>query len=349
MFYTISIEMNYFCTDKADTKESNCLFEKAYELVMESFRSSNFPAVYRIFQLLRQGDNDNILNHTFLLKRHIDLHNAAPENSVSILESLHVSMLDKVVDIYQTTTSNKKIHIFCDIDDTVLKVIHLDNHDFSMVLQGWRDIAYPFISQKLRDFVSDSSFSSGFVTFPTNRPVYLEDYTKRQIKESLPGIQFNILPADDFLFMHYALQAILLKNPRPFTKEWFDLYYFSGISKFNRIMKYMSVYPELVFAFIGDTGEGDFITASLLLFHSKIKNIYLHDIKAENGIGYLPPNSVHVFQNSHLWLKLEIPAKDHIVVSARSGSNSYHQRNIYLFDNFDPASVDEMFQSIKSF
>jgi hypothetical protein len=111
----------------------------------------------------------------------------------------------------------------------------------------------------------------------------------------------------------------------------------------------VSVYPELVYTFIGDSGEGDIITASLLLFHPKIKMIYLHDIKGENGQSYLAPNSVHVFQNSHLWLKIETSTKDHIIVSAKSGASSYRQRNIYLFNNFDAASVDGMFQSIGAF
>lgn len=240
------------------------------------------------------------------------------------------------------TPSIRKIHIISDIDDTILKKFHLPKHDYSMKCNNWNEEYYPYLYEYFNDFIRNHPRSSGFVSFCTIRGNYLSNYTKSQLYPKI--YKFNVLFSENFLFLYYTFIIMISNTISPFTVDWFHHYYYAGISKFNKILNFIQMYPEYDFCFFGDTGEGDLITGSLLLLNDMVKYIFLNDIKDHENQSYLRQDSkLHVTKNDYKFYfhRIENRIDVSIIVKDKLMCDS---KKIYLFQNFDKQSIHNIFE-----
>ena len=294
----------------------------------------------------------------FKFKRYIDTHAQDKKygRKMDVLEIFHLVPFSIRNEIYKdakkqhfgmddlATASPKKMHIICDIDDTILKTIQLKNRDQSMRIHGWKGTFYPYLATCLHKFITLSDTSSGFVTFSTNRAEYLSEYTAAQIREKFDS--FHIICADNFTFMYYSLMVLLQQSPIPLTQEWFDFYYLSALCKFNKICKFMILYEELDFVFIGDSGEGDLITGIMLLFQQNVRQVFIHDTKKADGSTYIIRDIDYFFQNERMSFSFRRRKDKLLNICATIGSATIKGKTIQLFDNFSYSSVCGIFHTL---
>lgn len=278
----------------------------------------------------------NLLNHDFLLLN-------LPEKFTKMLIDLFVNAELKY------NTGPKKNHIISDIDDTILKTYELPNHDYSMRNQNYKDKFYPFLKKYIDDYINNDEQSSSFVTLCTLRADYLYEYTKNNFQNKI-----HIIMADNFIFLYYTIIQIFNKNAIPFTLDWYEKFFYGGISKFNKIMRFLKIYPEYNFTFIGDTGEGDLITASYLLLYTNVQNIFLHDIKDKNNDSYIKYNQKLFIYKFNIYLSYQKILKSNsqdlekIIVNIHLNNGITIHKHIYLFDNFKESDIITIFQIIKN-
>lgn len=308
-----------------------------YNLIEENYHMYLKFKIYIDINCKRDADG-NILNHDFLLMN-------LPKKICKML----LDLFDNAQLKYNS--NHKKNHIICDIDDTILKTYELPNHDYSMKNQNYKDKFYPFLPKYIDDYINNDEQSSSFVTLCTLRADYLYEYTKNNIQSRISNN--HIIMADNFIFFYYTIIQIFNKNAIPFTVDWYDKFFYGGISKFNKIIRFLKMYPEYNFTFIGDTGEGDLITAAYLLLHTNIKNIFLHDIKDKNNDSYIKYNQKLFIYKFNIYLSYQKIIKsnpqdlDKIIVNIYLNNGLNIHKQIYLFDNFKESDIINIFKIIK--
>lgn len=235
-----------------------------------------------------------------------------------------------------TTDKNHEIHIITDIDDTV----------FSSKLGGF-DVkfndhtVYPGVNSMYHQILC-----LPFLTALSARPEGMEQLSREHI-QTLLKLDVNMLSGHvydlcDTDIINDVLSRVTIGltgygNQYPTeighisgekNTEWYDAYHKMGNTKFQSIMRFVKLFPEYKFIFIGDSGQGDLICAYLIqqerlknpqfpVMCSLIHNILkIKDLEILNKHRYKLPNI-----NNHLMI-------------SRPLTKQLEQMCIYMFNNY---------------
>lgn len=345
---------------------------KFYEIWLYYLNKGKWNEIYDIYKFLIEYDISFYIN----FKKYVDIYSQEDRfgnilNHEYLFQMLPFYYKEKLLELFYEASKlvkNKFIHIVSDIDDTILKSYYLPNHDFSMKIYKYPHNVYPYLYNFYINSFQDP-LSTKYITFCTLRSSFLYKYTKdmlaNEFQNSLPN---HLIVSDNFIFMYYAIDFLFNYNVRPFTNEWLEKYFYAGITKFNKINLFSDIFPEYNLYFFGDTGEGDMITATLLLLNQKIKYAFLNDILSyenlsnENsqcskecgsyaksnvkskGKSYVPENlSIQILK---LGMEFSFLRKKNKIYCEILRDKRLFKTEIYLFQNFDKNSIEKIFSQI---
>jgi hypothetical protein len=315
--------------------------KKFYDLWLYYFDKKRWKQIYNLYKFLIECD----IHLYSKFKIYVDTNPTTDRfgnilNHEYLLESVPIYLKEKLFQLFKEASDyfpKKMNHIISDIDDTILKSYYLPNHDYSMKIYKHSNNIYPYLYQYfIKSF--ENINSSKYVTFCSLRTTFLYNYTKNNIDQEFLGeIPSHLILSDNFIFFYYAFYNLFNYEIRPFTKEWIEKYFYGGIAKFNKISLFSYIYPEYDLYFFGDTGEGDLLTASLLLLNNRIKYAFLHDILEIENKSYIKENKLLRFFKMNIMFSF-IKIKNFINVEIVKNNKVYYYR-IYLFKNFDQNSI----------
>ena len=108
--------------------------------------------------------------------------------------------------------------------------------------------------------------------------------------------------------------------------EWYENYKKMGTTKFESILKYISIFPEFKFIFIGDSGQGDLICADKISRQGPafpVKASFIHNILKSREI------------SSHYDTEEPYTGPiDSMLMIGESLRERLKKRHIYLFNNY---------------
>lgn len=303
-------------------------FKTLHNIWLYYIDKKNWDGIIYIYKSLY--DIDYEIYYDF--KRYIDCNSFSCIDNLYLLDTLPYRYKKLLIQLFNKNKKMRKMHIICDMDDTIIKNYNLPGHDYSYNTNTY----YPYILNYMQKFVYSSKNSSKFITICSMRPTHLSDYSKIKINFWFQN-DIHTLMSSPFFFLYHSFITLLYMWCKPFTQEWFEKYKIAGYIKYEKIKMFSKIYPELDICFIGDTGEGDLITAILLLLNKNIntKYIYLHDIKNQKNESYIQENQqLNLFNN-----------RMHIIKKNKKLEISYNNENYYisLFDNFKLNDIQSMF------
>lgn len=303
-------------------------FKPLHNIWLYYIDKKNWDGIINIYKSLY--DIDYEIYYDF--KRFIDCSSSSCIDNANLLELLPFKYKKKLLQLFNKSKKIQKIHIICDMDDTIVKNYNLPGHDYSYNNNTY----YPYILDYMQNFVYSNNNSSRFITICSMRPTHLSEYSKSKIKFWFHD-NIHTQMTTPFFFLYHSFITLLNIWCKPFTHEWFEKYKIAGYLKYEKIKMFSKIYPELDICFIGDTGEGDLITAILMLLNKNIntKYIFLHDIKNQNNESYIQENQqLNLFNN-----------RMHVIKKNKKLEISYknHYYYISLFDNYKLNDIQCMF------
>lgn len=330
-------------------------FQKLHYMWLYYVEKKNWEGLIHIYSSLAEIDAEVFFN----FKKYVDCHRSIKSKDINnfyLLEVIPAKYKKKLIKLFYKNKNKikSKMHIISDMDDTLVKTYNLPGHDYSTKMNNgdYSNITnnkfngqgyYPYILNSLQQFIAENKKSSKFITICSMRPSYLSDYSKSTLSHYFDNYIHTIMTTP-FLFLYHSFLTLLYIFTEPFTMEWFEKYKISGYIKYTKIKVFSQIYPELCISFIGDTGEGDLITAILLILNNKIniKNIFLHDIKNKNNVSYIKQNQeLFLFNN-----EIKVVKKDKKLKVYKNLDKLLYE--IYLFDNFNFHDIEYVMKKIES-
>lgn len=278
----------------------------------------------------------------FQFKKYVDSQNGACNDHIHLMENIPSEFKKIILKIFFKNKSkiNSKIHIITDIDDTIIKSCYnynLPGHDYSAKM-------YPYILNYIQQFIFENKKSSKFITMCSMRPTYLSDYSKSHFSHIFEN-NIHTIMATPFIFLYHSFMTLFYIHTQPFTPDWYQKYKIAGHTKYSKIKLFSQIYPELNLVFIGDTGEGDLITAILLFMNKKINmsHIFLHDIKNKENKSYIKENQQLLLFNN----KLKVVKKNKKLLIYENNVNTILPLfEIFLFENLNETDIQHMIEII---
>jgi hypothetical protein len=142
------------------------------------------------------------------------------------------------------------------------------------------------------------------------------------IKRKCTSLTPSILHKVSEVINHYPKKITHISGSE--RTEWYDNYKKMGTTKFESILKYISIFPEFKFIFIGDSGQGDLICADKISRQGPtfpVKASFIHNILKAREI------------SSHYDINYNGPI-DSMLMIGESLRKKLKKRNIYLFNNY---------------
>lgn len=239
----------------------------------------------------------------------------------------------------------RKTHILSDIDDTI-SISNIGGTDISHI----NKCMLPYVDE-FHKFASDTHYS----TLLSARPQILENKTRNDFKKKYNDgifVQSNVLSGTIYNLKNIGLLKAWLSNrlstldhynrahtlEKLFETKWYRCFFDLGKTKYDQYINYGNIYPEYDFIFIGDTGQGDLITALLMRnlipgynnINNNIKAIYIRDIVRskhffprkiddlidgllpDDFVNFLIENDIYIFKT---YAELIVKTKDFIGIN----------------------------------
>ena len=259
-----------------------------------------------------------------------------------IFDKLDESERKDVLDHIQKVCKRvpKKWHILTDIDDTIKvsstggtnvkyknhtvypgvvsfydKIIKTDT-DFVTLLSARPEIlakgSRKDISKELHQNVD--MLTGKFIDMPGA----ICDMVKRKCVSITPSFAHEISK----VIYNYPTKLTHISGSEP--TEWYNNYKKMGTTKFESILKYISIFPEFKFIFIGDSGQGDLICANKINQQGSdfpVKASFIHNILKAREL------------TTHYDRNYDGPI-DSMLMIGEPLRKKLKKKNIYLFNNY---------------
>lgn len=195
----------------------------------------------------------------------------------------------------------KILHVLTDIDDTLFPHRSNTHKFFGEDAKGVNKQPYPGVIQFMKEvkrqhkkYISVNSHKYDICSYitvlsatpnlkkesrffdPLLRQILGNDYSFLQGAESYEEIRQSIR------FMSLSLNNKIV-----------------GDKKFSRFKEYIRIFPEYQYIFIGDNGQGDYITGKQIIKHSGDTRVYIHNIQVGDSLK-LSPSKVQKRTNTRL-------------------------------------------------
>lgn len=131
--------------------------------------------------------------------------------------------------------------------------------------------------------------------------------------------------AEDNTDMSYPSLIENINGGQPI--RWYLTYKDMGMTKFESILKYIQIYPEFKFIFIGDSGQGDLICAYQIYLMQlenpefPVKASFIHNI--------IKPKEL-----KHYHLKTSTSMNDLLMLNNKAFIKKLKERDIFIFNNY---------------
>ncbi len=308
-------------------------FKMLYNIWLYYMEKEKWKNLIYLYESLSNMDPEIL----FKFKKYVDSKNGACIDHIYLMENIPLEYKKIILKIFLKNKSkmNSKIHIITDVDDTIIKSYNLPGHDYSTTM-------YPYILSYIQQFIFENEKSSKFITICSMRPTYLSNYSKNQLNHIFEE-NIHTIMTTPFIFLYHSFMTLFYIYTQPFTYEWFQKYKIAGHIKYSKIKLFSQIYPELNLVFIGDTGEGDLITAILLLMNKKINvnHVFLHDIKNKENESYIKENQQLLLFNNQIKV---IKKKKKLFIYENNDKNLLFE--IFLFENLNETDIQYMIEII---
>lgn len=232
---------------------------------------------------------------------------------------------------------SKKWHILTDIDDTI-KVSNLGgtnvkykNHTvYPGVVSFYDKVIHrnefvTLLSARPESLaVSSRKSISKYIMKPVDMLTgQISDFSTGAICDGATRLCYSIVPS--YFQVAYPTKIGHISGADQIT--WYTTYKYMGQTKFDSIKKYITIFPEFKFIFIGDSGQGDMICSYLI--HQEQKKDQNYPVKACFIHNILKIRELNDKYNSD-----NVGPIDDLLMIGKPLRDSLKTRNIYLFNNY---------------
>lgn len=256
-------------------------------------------------------------------KKLLEMKKSYPNITQIIYDLPEYSRQEILNHIKKYSKPTNKLHIFTDIDDTIYPsrlggcdLTFKDHTVYPGVLSFYKHVA-----------------KTGFVTLLTARPKTLYSNTTETISKAIgrsvdvlygslkdlnSGIGLDMVKRlfQPFISLDRSYPSKIQHISGIEPNKWYSNYSDMAKTKFISILKYVTIYPEFKFIFIGDSGQGDMICAYDIYKYRKnnpkfpVKASFIHNniikkndsepvrmIEDETFINELKNRDIYLFHN----------------------------------------------------
>jgi hypothetical protein len=244
-----------------------------------------------------------------------------------------------------------KFHVLTDVDDTIMT----SRLGGSNVKYSQDHTVYPGVESFYKNLVS-----TGFVTLLSARPDAISKNSRKTVSVAIGNIPVDMLTGNISDIVSLGYQEAISYYEEDFSYPnslqhidgtqpigWYNKYVGMGTTKFESILKYVQIYPEFDFIFIGDSGQGDLICAYKIQEELKknpkfpVKASFIHNIIKPKEFTKYKLYSSTKFKSS-----LE-SIDDLLMINNESFINKLKKKNIFMFNNYiDLAGYTSCFKII---
>jgi hypothetical protein len=148
------------------------------------------------------------------------------------------------------------------------------------------------------------------------------------VNERPDDLNFTHITDEDFI-QNYPSLIDHLNGRDPIN--WYRAYKDMGTTKFESILKYVQIYPELNFIFIGDSGQGDLICAYKL--YQYLENDETFPVKASFIHNIIKPKELVPYHRGRTHYFTEL-----LMLNNPTFIQKLKERNIFVFNNYIEAA-----------
>ena len=221
-----------------------------------------------LFELLGVTDPELL----FELKRYAD---TTDRCSLDAMIHEHPHILDDLIAHFKNHMgTRRRLHVVSDIDDTIY-ASHMGGRDDSHQVKA----LYPGVVQMFAELTAES----GFVTLLSARPKGTASGTRMFLRGHIP--EHTMWGSVSNLMKEGAVDKLnqIVHGHDGVGASGVDGFQHMAYKKAVRMKTLVSYYPEMDFVFVGDTGQGDMLTAQWILtegfgISERVRAVAIHDV-----------------------------------------------------------------------
>lgn len=212
----------------------------------------------------------------------------------------------KTIGDYFVKHYGKIKHILTDIDDTLFPNRSSIHTLFGQDKKGQNKVPYNGVSSFIHTFKSQNKVCiswgrktyhiQNYITVLTATPtMYKKKRMNDELIKHILGSNFSFLQGAQTYSQLFDSICILDRSPNNT---------YIGNMKYNRFLEYKSLFPEYMFIFIGDNGQGDVVAGKQMINKDSDVHVFIHNIRTNDGfkmnekeIHKITTSRFHIFSN----------------------------------------------------